>query len=108
MICFESAATVPHPRQSVRMMVRSRPMAATAATPASRATEARATGIELRGIVKRYGSQTALRQLDLEIRDGEFFCLLGPSGCGKTTTLSLIGGFVAPTEGTIWLRGQRI
>ncbi len=46
--------------------------------------------------------------LDLEIRDGEFFCLLGPSGCGKTTTLNLIGGFVVPTEGTIWLRGSRI
>ncbi len=50
----------------------------------------------------------ALRELDLEIRDGEFFCLLGPSGCGKTTTLNLIGGFVVPTEGTIWLHGQRI
>src|SRR5689334_22628712 len=108
MICLESVATVPHPRQSVRMMVRSRQMAATAATPVSPATEARATGIELRGIVKRYGGHAALRSLDLEIRDGEFFCLLGPSGCGKTTTLNLIGGFVAPTEGTIWLRRQRI
>jgi ABC-type Fe3+/spermidine/putrescine transport system ATPase subunit len=67
-----------------------------------------AAGIELRGIVKRYGQHLALRNLDLEIRDGEFFCLLGPSGCGKTTTLNLIGGFVAATEGTIWLRGERI
>ena len=50
--------------------------------------------VELRGVVKRYGSHVALRELDLEIRDGEFFCLLGPSGCGKTTTLNLIGGFV--------------
>ncbi len=69
---------------------------------------AKAAGIELRGVVKRYGSQPALRGLDLEIRDGEFFCLLGPSGCGKTTTLNLIGGFVAPTEGEIWIRGARI
>ncbi|HZO34054.1 MAG TPA: ABC transporter ATP-binding protein [Gaiellaceae bacterium] len=67
-----------------------------------------AAGIELRAVVKRYGVQTALRGLDLEIRDGEFFCLLGPSGCGKTTTLNLIGGFVAPTEGEIWIRGRRI
>ena len=67
-----------------------------------------AAGIELRAVVKRYGTQTALRGLDLEIRDGEFFCLLGPSGCGKTTTLNLIGGFVAPSEGEIWIRGRRI
>src|SRR5215468_9615398 len=79
----------------------------TVATPAETGAEAVA-GIDLRSVVKRYGAQTALRGLDLEIRDGEFFCLLGPSGCGKTTTLNLIGGFVAPTEGTIWLRGQRI
>src|SRR6266566_2491094 len=80
------------------------------ATPASQASEAKrdGAGIELRGVTKRYGGNVALRNLDLEIRDGEFFCLLGPSGCGKTTTLNLIGGFVGPTEGTIWLRGQRI
>jgi spermidine/putrescine ABC transporter ATP-binding subunit len=85
------------------------PMAVTA-TPASRPSEAEpgGGGIELRGVTKRYGGNVALRELDLRIRDGEFFCLLGPSGCGKTTTLNLIGGFVAPTEGTIWLRGRRI
>jgi ABC-type Fe3+/spermidine/putrescine transport system ATPase subunit len=83
---------------------------AVTATPASQAAEAdpRGAGIQLRGVTKRYGNNVALRNLDLEIRDGEFFCLLGPSGCGKTTTLNLIGGFVGPTEGTIWLRGRRI
>jgi ABC-type Fe3+/spermidine/putrescine transport system ATPase subunit len=65
-------------------------------------------GVELRGVVKRYGTQLALSELDLAIEDGEFFCLLGPSGCGKTTTLNLIGGFIAPTAGTIWLNGRRI
>jgi ABC-type Fe3+/spermidine/putrescine transport system ATPase subunit len=65
-------------------------------------------GIQLRGVVKRYGAQVALQGLDLEISDGEFFCLLGPSGCGKTTTLNLIGGFVSPTSGEIWIRSQRI
>src|SRR5438876_3734572 len=64
--------------------------------------------IELRGVTKRYGAQQALSPIDLEIRDGEFFCLLGPSGCGKTTTLNLIGGFVAPSEGTIWIQGRRV
>src|SRR5581483_8431579 len=65
-------------------------------------------GIELRGVAKRYGAHTALQPTELEIRDGEFFCLLGPSGCGKTTTLNLIGGFVAPTDGSVWIRGQRV
>ncbi len=64
--------------------------------------------ITLRGVSKRYGNQTALREMDLEIGEGEFFCLLGPSGCGKTTTLNLIGGFVGPTTGTILIRDQRV
>ncbi|HEU5362941.1 MAG TPA: ABC transporter ATP-binding protein [Gaiellaceae bacterium] len=80
----------------------------TAPTPADADSRPGSAGIDLRGVVKQYGAQTALRGLDLEIRDGEFFCLLGPSGCGKTTTLNLIGGFVAPTEGEIWIRGRRV
>src|SRR2546425_8555781 len=64
--------------------------------------------IRLVGVSKRYGGQLALRPTDLEIGEGEFFCLLGPSGCGKATTLNLIGGFVAPTEGTIWIQGRRV
>src|SRR5437763_7145912 len=83
---------------------------AVTATPASRPSDVGpgTAGIELRGVTKRYGDNVALKDLDLDIRDGEFFCLLGPSGCGKTTTLNLIGGFVGPSEGTIWLRGRRI
>jgi len=65
-------------------------------------------GIELRGVSKKYGNHTALQPTDLGIEDGEFFCLLGPSGCGKTTTLNLVGGFVAPTQGTISIQGQRV
>ena len=64
--------------------------------------------ITLRGVSKRYGNQIALREMDLEIAEGEFFCLLGPSGCGKTTTLNLIGGFVGPTTGAILIRDQRV
>src|SRR5581483_3052392 len=55
-----------------------------------------------------YGTQVALTPMDLDIAEGEFFCLLGPSGCGKTTTLNLIGGFVAPTTGSILIRDRPV
>jgi spermidine/putrescine transport system ATP-binding protein len=64
--------------------------------------------IQFTGVSKRYGSHTALEPIDLDIRDGEFFCLLGPSGCGKSTTLSLIGGFAAPSSGEIRIRGELV
>ena len=64
--------------------------------------------ISLRGVSKRYGRELALHQLDLDIAEGEFFCLLGPSGCGKTTTLNLLGGFVTPSSGAIFIRGRQV
>lgn len=64
--------------------------------------------IAFTGVGKRYGSQMAVECLDLEIYEGEFFCLLGPSGCGKTTTLNLIGGFAAPTTGEIRIRDELV
>jgi spermidine/putrescine transport system ATP-binding protein len=67
-----------------------------------------APAISLQGVSKRYGPQLALEPIELEIAEGEFFCLLGPSGCGKTTTLNLIGGFIAPSSGQIRIRGERV
>jgi spermidine/putrescine transport system ATP-binding protein len=64
--------------------------------------------ISFRDVSKRYGRETAVHPLDLDIAEGEFFCLLGPSGCGKTTTLNLLGGFVAPTSGAIFIRGTQV
>ena len=69
-----------------------------AAAAATRTLSANPPAITLRGVTKRYDTHLALQPTDLEIAEGEFFCLLGPSGCGKTTTLNLIGGFVAPVE----------
>lgn len=65
-----------------------------------------APAIKLRGVSKRYGSEVALAPIDLDIGEGEFFCLLGPSGSGKSTTLNLIGGFVTASSGEIWIRGE--
>ncbi len=59
--------------------------------------------LELRGISKSYGTVKAVKQVDLTIARGEFFCLLGPSGCGKTTILRMIAGFEQATAGAILL-----
>ena len=59
--------------------------------------------VELKNVTKRYGEAVAVRDLSLDIREGEFLTLLGPSGCGKTTTLRMIAGFVLPSSGVVWL-----
>jgi spermidine/putrescine transport system ATP-binding protein len=66
------------------------------------------SGVVLENLSKRFGDVQALRELTLEIQDGEFFSLLGPSGCGKTTTLRLIAGFEEPTTGRILLGGTDV
>ena len=61
------------------------------------------------GVQKTYdGIQLVVRQLDLDIRRGEFLTLLGPSGSGKTTTLMMLAGFESPTAGEILLDGKPI
>lgn len=62
--------------------------------------------VELEGVRKEYGDVTAVRGLDFSVHQGEFFSLVGPSGCGKTTTLRMISGFEAPTEGTVRIDGK--
>ncbi|SDM31329.1 ABC transporter ATP-binding protein [Sediminibacillus halophilus] len=57
--------------------------------------------VNLSTITKRFGNVTAVKELDLKIKEGEFFTFLGPSGCGKTTTLRMIAGFYYPTEGKV-------
>jgi spermidine/putrescine transport system ATP-binding protein len=62
----------------------------------------RQNAVSLHGVTKKFGEDvTAVDDVDLEIRDGEFFSLLGPSGCGKTTTLRMIAGLEFPTDGSI-------
>ncbi|ASA21464.1 ABC transporter ATP-binding protein [Paenibacillus donghaensis] len=64
--------------------------------------------IETRAAVKRYAGQTAVNQVHLQVKRGEFVSLLGPSGCGKTTLLRLLGGLEHPDEGLILLSGKDV
>ena len=72
-------------------------------------TTAAAPLVRFAGVSKSYDGETlVVRDLDLEIRRGEFLTLLGPSGSGKTTTLMMLSGFEAPTAGQITLSGRDI
>lgn len=64
--------------------------------------------LRIRGLCKRYGDFHALRNINLEISEGEFVCFLGPSGCGKTTLLRAIAGLDPQSEGTITQAGRDI
>lgn len=68
----------------------------------------RDTLVSFEGVVKRFGSFVAVQRMDFEIRKGEFLAIMGSSGCGKTTTLRMLAGLEAPTEGTIRLSGKPI
>ncbi len=62
--------------------------------------------VELEHISKKYGEFTAVQDVNLKIRDGEFVVLVGPSGCGKTTTLRMVAGLEDISEGTIRIDGE--
>ena len=64
--------------------------------------------IELEHIVVRFGDFEALHDINIEVKEGEFFTFLGPSGCGKTTTLRTITGFISPDEGRVKVKGKDI
>src|SRR6202044_1759909 len=53
-------------------------------------------------------SVPVLEDINLDVSDGEFICLVGPSGCGKSTLLNLMGGFLSPTAGSIAIDGQAV
>ncbi len=55
-------------------------------------------GIMLRHIAKQFGTTQVLRDVSMEVRDGEFLAILGPSGCGKSTLLRIIAGLKRPTK----------
>jgi multiple sugar transport system ATP-binding protein len=66
------------------------------------------SGLELRSVVKRFGTTTVVEHLDLKIEEGEFIVLLGESGCGKSTTLRMIAGLESVTEGQVHIGGRDV
>lgn len=62
--------------------------------------------ISIRSLRKTYGVYEALKEINMDIRKGEFFSLLGPSGCGKTTLLKIIGGFETANSGDVVINGD--
>lgn len=72
----------------------------------------RSTVIKIDNVVKRYntrnGEVLALSNVDMEIKENEFVCVVGPSGCGKSTLLNMIAGLLEPTEGHIYVNGKLV
>jgi branched-chain amino acid transport system ATP-binding protein len=66
------------------------------------------TVLELRGVNTHYGPIQVLRDINVRIEHGEIVCLLGGNASGKTTTLKTILGYVTPTEGGVYLQGERV
>lgn len=76
-------------------------------TPPVVGTKLRAEHVNM--VFARDGKSTAvLDDINLDVRDGEFICLVGPSGCGKSTLLNIMGGFLSPTSGAVLIDGEEV
>ncbi len=71
-------------------------------------TAAKSLSVSIRGLAQSYGALQVLKELDLDIPDGEFLVLLGPSGCGKSTLLNCIAGLLEPTNGQVFIKGKNV
>jgi len=75
---------------------------------ATKASASAATLLSLRAIAKHFGKNVVLRDITLEIAEGEFLTILGESGSGKTTLLRILAGFEQATSGEVWMAGERL
>ena len=64
--------------------------------------------IKIKGLSKSFDGVQVMKNIDLEIKAGEFFSILGPSGCGKTTLLRILAGFIEPDSGVVYLGDEDI
>ena len=71
-------------------------------------TSSSTNSVSIRGLAQSYGSVQILKELNLDIPEGEFLVLLGPSGCGKSTLLNCIAGLLEPTHGQVFIKGKNV
>lgn len=64
--------------------------------------------VKFENVEIKYGNFVAMNNLNLDIKEGEFFTFLGPSGCGKTTSLRALVGFIKPSKGRVLVAGKDI
>src|SRR6201997_2586268 len=69
---------------------------------------ARGTLLTIRNVAKNFGRNVVLRDISMEIAEGEFLTILGESGSGKTTLLRIVAGFESATSGELWMGGERL
>jgi nitrate ABC transporter ATP-binding subunit len=65
-------------------------------------------GVSIANVSKAYGSTVVLEDVNLEVKEGEFVCVIGHSGCGKTTLLNMVSGFNEPTSGEVLVHGKPV
>ncbi|MBV7250401.1 ABC transporter ATP-binding protein [Streptomyces sp. S-2] len=87
---------------------RARDEAAATAVSGAGTAKAAVPAVRVRGLWKRFGQQTAVAGIDLELPAGKFIGLVGPNGAGKTTTLSMVTGLLRPDEGTVEVVGHDV
>ncbi|MGL4264052.1 MAG: ATP-binding cassette domain-containing protein, partial [Afipia sp.] len=71
-------------------------------------SEVKPNAIEIRDVQKNFGITKVIRDLNLQVAQGERHALIGPNGAGKSTTFNLISGYMAPTSGDVFMRGEVI
>ncbi len=81
---------------------------ASANSVATRESNSRPTLLAIRNVAKSFGNNAVLRDVSLEIAEGEFLTILGESGSGKTTLLRIIAGFESATSGEVWMGAERL
>ena len=68
----------------------------------------RAPKVRLEHVSMQFSAMRAIVDISLEVRDGEFVCILGPSGCGKSTLLNIVGGFLKATSGAVFIDDEKV